>query len=221
MSRYSVPSSKPMPHLRLSYVLMLCSFFALAACSSGQSPADSSARDTHSALGTVVSSAMDKAREKMLAENVEISADHDSNLPRAEITPLGDLLIAGKAVAVTPQQRSLLLQYRSGLLGIASAGMDIGTKGADMGMHIAGEAIAGAFSGKSEQEINQRANAEASGIRQSAAKLCDRLPPLQAAQDQLAAALPAFRPYATMTQKDVDDCRVDALKDDDDGTATH
>ncbi|WP_426702862.1 hypothetical protein ACPPVV_07675 [Rhodanobacter sp. Col0626] len=209
----------PLP--RLLCTLMLCSLSALAACSSGQSAADGSAQETHSALGTVVNSAMDKAREKMRTANVKLSSDHDSNLPRAEITPQGDLLIAGKVIDVTPQQRTLLLQYRTRVLDIASAGMDIGVKGADMGMRVAGQAIAGALSGKSEQEINQRANAEASGIRESAAKLCDRMPALQATQQELAASLPAFRPYATMNQKDVADCRKDAMKDDDDETDNH
>lgn len=201
---------------RLLCALMLCGLpvVALTACNSGQSSANNSTQETHSMLGAAVSSAMDKAREKMLTANLKLSSGHDSDLPRAEITPQGDLLIAGNAVAVTPQQRSLLLQYRSAILGIASAGMDVGTKGADMGMHIAGQAIAGALSGKSEQEINQRANAEAEGIRQSAAKLCDRMPALLDSQQQLAAALPAFRPYATMDQKDIVDCRTSALKDD-------
>ena len=34
-------------------------------------------------------------------------------------------------------------------------------------------------------------------------------------QQKLAAILPAFKPYATMTEKDISDCRTDALKDDD------
>ena len=196
---------------RLLCALMLCGLpvVALTACNSGQPSSGSSVQETHSILGAAVSSAMDKAREKMRTANLKLSPAHDSDLPRAEITPQGDLLIAGNAVAVTSQQRTLLLQYRSAILDIASAGMDIGTKGADMGMRIAGEAIAGAFSGKSGQEINQRADAEAEGIRQSAAKLCDRMPALLDSQQQLAAALPAFRPYATMEQKDIADCGKD------------
>ena len=36
--------------------------------------------------------------------------------------------------------------------------------------------------------------------------LCTRLPPLLATQNQLAASLPEFKPYASMTQTDIDDC---------------
>ena len=40
----------------------------------------------------------------------------------------------------------------------------------------------------------------------AAAKLCQRMPDLLSAQQKLATAMPEFRPYATMQQKDVDDC---------------
>ncbi|WP_101925466.1 MULTISPECIES: hypothetical protein [Luteimonas] len=51
--------------------------------------------------------------------------------------------------------------------------------------------------------------AEGAKIEAEADKLCDRLPPLLASQQALAAALPAFQPYATMDATDVDDCRSD------------
>jgi hypothetical protein len=37
------------------------------------------------------------------------------------------------------------------------------------------------------------------------------MPDLLASQQKLAAAMPEFRPYATMTQKDVDDCGKDTI----------
>jgi hypothetical protein len=45
-------------------------------------------------------------------------------------------------------------------------------------------------------------------------QLCKRMPGLLTSQQKLAAALPAFRPYATMTQEDIDDCGRD-MKDKD------
>jgi hypothetical protein len=39
-------------------------------------------------------------------------------------------------------------------------------------------------------------------------KICDRLPGLYKAQQDLAAALPAFQPYASMDEGDVEDCRT-------------
>ena len=37
-------------------------------------------------------------------------------------------------------------------------------------------------------------------------KLCKQLPGMLASQQALAASLPAFKPYARMTQADIDDC---------------
>ena len=92
------------------------------------------------------------------------------------------------------------------MIGIAEAGIDIGVQGANLGAQAAGEAIKGIFSGNSEQ-IEARINAEADKIKASAAKICDQLPALMATQQQLAAAVPEFKPYAKMDQSDIDDCR--------------
>ena len=83
----------------------------------------------------------------------------------------------------------------------------IGVQGAD----IAGEAIAGVagaiFGGKEgEQAFEQRMQAQGKKIEAEAVKLCTQLPGLLASQQALAASLPAFQPYARMTQEDIDDC---------------
>jgi hypothetical protein len=51
-------------------------------------------------------------------------------------------------------------------------------------------------------------------IQAAAMQLCKRMPGLLTSQQKLAAALPAFRPYPTMTQEDIDDCGKD-MKDKD------
>jgi len=137
-------------------------------------------------------------------------------LPKAQITPQGDLLISDKPVAITPTQRAMLLDYRQQLIEIGARGIAIGKQGATLGMNAASEAIAGVFSGKPEQEIRRHVEAKASGIREAAAKLCDRMPALMESQQKLAAALPVFKPYATLTPVKIDQCRKDALRDDND-----
>jgi hypothetical protein len=62
---------------------------------------------------------------------------------KAQLTPRGDLLIDGKAVPVTPQQRAMLLDYRRQIVAVAETGMAIGVKGADLG----GKAVLETFSG--------------------------------------------------------------------------
>ncbi len=117
----------------------------------------------------------------------------------------------GKAVAVTPAQRKLLLAYRDEVIEVADAGLAIGSKGADLAGKAVGEAI-GAIFGGDTKAMEQRVEAEADKLKQEAKVICTRLPALLAAQDALAASLPAFQPYATMTREDVDDC-MDDLED--------
>ena len=129
-------------------------------------------------------------------------------LPDAEITPQGDLLVEGKPVAINASQRAQLIEYRGHIIAIAEAGMDIGAKGADLATKAVGEAIGAIFSGDKDG-VEKRMEAEGQKIKASAMKLCEQLPPMLASQQSLAASLPAFRPYATMTQDDIDECGKD------------
>lgn len=220
---------------KLSILCITSTAVALAACSSGNAPASpasasASASSTPSLIASVVDHALDRADTKLRTENITISGNdgivvlsdtnsddnHASTLPKAQITPQGDLLISDKPVAITPAQRAMLLDYRQRLIEIGAQGIAIGKQGAALGMNAASEAIAGVFSGKPEQQVRQHVEAKASGIREAAAKLCDRMPALMASQQKLAAALPAFKPYASLTPVKIDQCRKDALHDDDD-----
>lgn len=163
------------------------------------------------------------AKQELATKDIDIGEvhvghrDHDgrSDLPKAAITPQGDLVIAGKTVPATPEQHTLLLDYRQQIVGIAEAGMDIGASGAALGTQAAKEAIFGALSGKSGDEIEAHIKPQAERIKADALKLCARLPDMLASQQKLASAMPEFRPYATMTQKDVDDCGKDVENDKD------
>ncbi len=158
-----------------------------------------------------------QAKQELLTQNIDINnvhigKDHHdsaSKLPKAQITPQGELLIAGKQVDATPAQHALLLDYRQQIVGIAEAGMDIGSSGAELGVNAAREAILGALAGKNDKEIEASIKPQTDKIQAAAMQLCKRMPDLLAAQQKLAAAMPAFQPYATMTQKDVDDCGKD------------
>jgi hypothetical protein len=175
-------------------------------------------------IGRSVEKAMDKARAKLATENISLSdfhvsghhngitvtTDEDPNdgRPKAEITPQGDLLIDGRRIEANTQQHALLLEYRKQIEAVAGAGMDIGVQGAELGVKAATEAIKGIFSGNPE-DVEQRVEAEAEQIKLSARKLCDQLPAMLETQTALAAAMPEFRPYATMDQDDIDDCYDD------------
>jgi hypothetical protein len=156
---------------------------------------------------------LDAASRKLTTDNVTLTADAGSNVPKAAITPQGDLLIAGKPVALTRQQRQEVSAYRAQHIEIAREGIEIGHAGIEVGRHAVAPMVLAALFGESDDKIQASMNKRLAGVRAATAKLCDRLPQILAAQQQLAADLPAFKPYATMTQKDIDDCREDALND--------
>lgn len=188
---------------------VLIAFLATAVACSRQPdppPAPSTDAQPATALGGVVKKATDEARKKLATENLDIGSHKDGQASRAQITPQGDLLIDGQAVKIDDKQRALLLAHRGHIIAIAEAGIAIGVQGADLGMKAASEAVKGLFSGKSE-DFEQRMEAEGKRMEAEAMKLCDRMPALLASQQALAASIPEFKPYATMDQSDVDDCR--------------
>jgi hypothetical protein len=203
---------------KLSPFCIAAALSLLSACSAGQPASSASvvstASSSNSPIAAVIDHAMDKASAKLATGNVNISSN-DDNAPKAEITPQGNFLVAGKPVTLNATQRNEMLAYRAQLLEIARQGIAIGKQGAKLGVNAAGEAIAGVFSGESEQQVRQRVEAQASGIRQAAAKICDQLPAMMKSQQTLAADVPAFKPYANLTPGKIEDCRKDALKDDD------
>ena len=219
---------KPVNFSALALILIL----PLTACGqAGSQPGDTdhtasatsnAGEPTSSFIGAEVQKGMQQAKQELATKNIDInnvhingnSHDNDDSRPKAEITPQGDLLIAGKEVAATPAQHALLLNYRQQIVGIAETGMDIGTQGADLGINAAKQAMWGALSGKSDKDIEAAIKPQTDKIEASAAKLCLRMPDLLSAQQKLAAAMPEFRPYATMQQKDIDDCGKD-MKDKD------
>ena len=193
---------------------------SLAACQGG-SPSNSAASgsqepaDKQGGLTGMVGAAMDKARAEMETKNIEISnvaikfVDSQRQTPiqpKAEITPQGDLLVEGKPVDITQAQRTLLLQYRGEIIDVASSGIEIGKQGVDIAGKAVGTAIASIFNGKSDQ-AEQEMKAQGDRIEAAAMKLCDQMQPMLKTQQELAASLPAFQPYAKLEQSDIDDCR--------------
>ncbi|MBN8921664.1 MAG: hypothetical protein BGP10_15625 [Rhodanobacter sp. 68-29] len=176
-------------------------------------------KTSSSMIGAEVRKSIEQAKKELVTQDVSVGSvhfgkddkdsHHDDSRPKAVITPQGDLVIDGKPVTATPEQHAMLLDYRQQIIGIASAGMDIGASGADIGVAAARQAILGAFTGKSDKEIEASIKPQTDQIEAAAMRLCKRMPDLLASQQKLAAAMPAFQPYATMTQKDVDNCGKD------------
>lgn len=195
--------SRPALRHSLLFAALLAASMLSACSDNASSGADPGEPATM--LGKAVKGATDHAREELATANIQVSKDQHS---KAEITPEGDLLVDGKRITPTTEQRKLLLEYRGHIIGIAEAGIDIGLQGADLAGKAVGEALKGVLTGNTDQ-IEQKIEAEAGGIEKAAVELCKLLPAMKVTHDKLAAAMPEFKPYATMDQSDVDDCGKD------------
>lgn len=137
----------------------------------------------------------------------ERSGDRTEALPKAEITPGGDFLIDGRAIALDAGQRDELLAYRGQVLDIARAGIELGERSANAAIDAVDQGLFrlmfGAMTGSLERRMEKtiRQTVEP-GVRQ----ICLSLPALFETQQRLAARVPEFRPYATLEASEVDDC---------------
>ncbi|MCI4567134.1 YggN family protein [Lysobacter sp. CFH 32150] len=186
-------------------------------------PAAGQSAAPQTVFGKAADSAIAKAREELASGNITLGhnininghdlGDGPDGRPKAEITPRGDFLIDGQPIAISPAQRALLLQYRHNVIDIADTGMAIGVKGADLAGKAMKEALFGVITGNTDK-VEQKLEGEAKALEADAQRLCQHLPTLLATQGKLADALPEFVPYATMTQKDIDDCgKEDSMSD--------
>ena len=155
----------------------------------------------------IAEKARDGIREEMATQNLDITQGV-AGLPRAELSPQGDLVIDGKTITLTDDQRRTLLAYRTQLAGIAEAGAEVGIQGAAVATAAMKEAAKAALSGN-QAEIEARIKAQTDAIKLSAQALCDRLPALLESQRAAAQLVPEFAPYANMDERDIIECNTE------------
>ncbi|KAA2286120.1 hypothetical protein [Arenimonas fontis] len=196
-----------MKHAARGFALLMLLPLAGCGLEGAQDRAEDVARRLESAAERVearTSEIAERVRRDVAGSNLRLGGGADA-LPRAEITPEGELLIDGKPLGLGPEQRGLALAYRNEVIGVASAGAEIGVEGAALATRALGEAASALLSGDTAG-IDARIEAEAERIRASASALCDRLPALRQARDALASAVPEFAPYAEMELTDINNC---------------
>lgn len=145
--------------------------------------------------------------------------DHDAQrdstrLPRAEITPDGDLLIAGKAQEIDASQRRQLLAYRGLVVEVAKAGIEIGQKSAEAALQevdrpwfsLMFSAMSGSLERRIERTVQEQVEPGVRGI-------CRLLPRVMESQQRLSASLPQFQPYANLDAHDIADCEDEVRRE--------
>jgi hypothetical protein len=149
----------------------------------------------------------DKGRIEIKGTDIVITAADDS---RAEIDPAGGLKIRGRDVAVTGTQRQLLAQYSQNLREMEKHGDAVDRQAWDMAGGILSTALGDLFMGASEKEINDDAKQAAKPLRDEVLRLCDDVKTQRKVQDQISDALPAFKPYAVISDHDTEhNCHSD------------
>lgn len=134
---------------------------------------------------------------------------HVNGAPEAEIASNGDLAIDGKAVASTPAERGLLAQYNHSVRSVHETCLAMGKAG----IETAAEAIA-AKDSSTPEKADDAANVGASKLQDLNRDICKATAAIKIAQDQLAAQLAAFKPYASIVgASDASDCVHDAKAD--------
>ncbi len=128
-------------------------------------------------------------------------------LPKAEITPAGELLISGRAIPLDAGQRRDLLAYRGQVIDLALAGIELGERSANAAIDAVDQGLfrlmLGAMTGSLERRVEKTIReAIEPGVRQ----ICLGLPALFETQQRLAGSIPDFQPYATLKADEVDDC---------------
>lgn len=180
----------------LLYPLLIGAVLGATACTQEARQAATEAGETikeATAETGEAAKAIAEAREKLKHENLTLGNEVQG--PKAELTPGGDLLIAGKPVPMTQEQREAALAYRTELLEITDAGLVMGQQGVELAGEAVSQVVSGLFSGEAEKASAQ-IEAKGQEIAAAGLALCERLEGFGATQERFAALVPEFAPYA-------------------------
>jgi hypothetical protein len=135
---------------------------------------------------------------------------HADNAPDAMISAQGELQIGDKTIAVTPAQQGLLILYYQSIADVHDTGVQMGKVGAGMGM----KALKDKLDGQSKQTTDADAKGGGAQLKALGMKICQDQINMKNAQDQIAAQLPAFKPYSAIFNNENSKCDEDSDKSD-------
>lgn len=136
-----------------------------------------------------------------------------SGVPDATVNAQGQFAVDGHDVAVNDAQRTLLQRYNAAAQAMRTDAMATGKAGvstATQAVTAAADKITGA---EGAEAARAKAEEAAANVKQAAAKICEDVATMKSAQDELAAQLEAFKPYAhALGDANVEKCRNDTAR---------
>lgn len=161
------------------------------------------------ALATAACSKPDADVHVSVIDHISLSGDRlllsgDSG-HRLQIDADGALSLDGKAIALDAAQRAISQRYYQHAFAISRDGVEIGKSGAALAGNAVSAALDGLRNGNPD-DIGKKVEAQADDLKAKALKLCGRVMDLRVAQNELAAALPAFQPFAKIDVVSAADC---------------
>jgi hypothetical protein len=133
-------------------------------------------------------------------------AVHRHDGPDAIVSKTGELSIAGASVNLDAAQKALVIRYFADAIALRDDGFATGMAGASTAITALSSVVSGLASGEPDK-IGTDVEAKAAQVEAKAMKVCGDLHDLAATQNALSASLPDFRPYALISDKEVDECR--------------
>ena len=134
-------------------------------------------------------------------------------VPNATVDPNGQLAIDGHDVVVNDAQRALLQRYNGAAQHMREHAMQAGKAGVATASKELGAVARKMTGADTAEQTKQKVEDASKDILQATAKICDNMVEMKTAQDQLAAQLDAFKPYATaLDGENVEKCRKDTQR---------
>lgn len=130
---------------------------------------------------------------------------HARGAPEATLAADGQLAIDGKAVTLTPAQQSLLKDYHAGVMAIVHDATATGAAGMATAATALGAVASGLANGDTKG-IDAKVDAKAAQVEAAAMRICADLAALRGKQEAIVAQLPAFAPYATISEDEASGC---------------
>lgn len=176
-------------------------------------PADAAAAGTESASSGGEEAAAKTREQKIQRELDEIASkplrlSADRGVPKTTIAANGDFTIGDETIPIDASQRTRLLAYRTQLLTVVQAGAELSSRTTGVVTEKIGAALGKVFEDeKTSGNAGAELKAEVKTLDALSSRICEAMPALLREQQALVAVLPKFKPYAALTQADVDACR--------------